>query len=113
MASGFKEALFPRIRMALSDEDEPYRWTDDDLTLWANEGRQALWQFRPDAFYVTKVVTTPPRDIEYTAALDVLPTYQAYLVNYVVARCLGNDAEHAANLSKAVYYQQMLARNRQ
>jgi|SRR6185436_10905618 len=107
MATDLIASLYDRIWTLLSDSFEPHRWPNTALIVWVNEARLKLWQFRPDAFYVTKIVTAYPGDLASTAAIDVMPTYYAFLVNYTVARALGQDAEHAANITMSQFFSGM------
>lgn len=110
MASGSYSDLVNRCRVLLSDRDAPYRWEDGELLVWLNEARLKLWQFRPDAFYVNKIVTREPAKITSgTASVDVLGPYETFIVNYIVARAMGQDAEHAANMATSQYYTGMAA----
>lgn len=97
--------VLDRVRVILTDADEPYRWDNPTLLRHLTDGRRDLFRLRPDAFYVSAIVTEPPTFAEeLTADLAILDAYVAPLAYYVSARALLQDAEHAANVKTAGEY---------
>lgn len=99
-----------RVRVILTDADAPYRWDDPTLLRHLTDGRRDLFRLRPDAFYVSAIVTEPPTFAEeLTADLAILEPYVAPLAYFVAAKALMQDAEHAANVKTAEKYMQLYA----
>lgn len=97
--------LIAQARDLLNDTFDPPRWPATQLLTYYNEARQRIWQFRPDAFYVTRIVTAwPGHVLNDQQAIDVLATYETMIVNYIVARALSQDAEHAANATMSQFF---------
>lgn len=92
------------ISDALPDGDENYRWTPSDLLRWVNEGRRQMFRMRPEAFYLSKIVTSCPAALEADAKLDIADEYIADLTNYVAYRCLSRDNEDAETMALAEKY---------
>ena len=90
-----------RLRNQIGDEVSPFRWANDpELYEYATEALNWIWNTRPDAFYVSSIVTSAPSTI--TADADTIPLEPQYLsplLEFMKFRCFGKDVEEAANLS--------------
>lgn len=99
------------VRDLLSDavsggDDNSYRWTPAVLLLWINEGRKQLFGLRPEAFYVSGIVTEYPGDLAISKDTDLDPMYDSQLVNYVCYRALSRDNEDPETAALANGYLQ-------
>lgn len=104
----FKNAVRDLITDAVGGaKSDEYRWTPAVLLLWINEGRKRLFGLRPEAFYVSTIVTAYPGDLKEGADIDLEATYDADLVNYCVFRCLSRDNEDPETSGLAQGYLRM------
>lgn len=102
--------LIAAIRLELLDEDTPYRWSDDELIGWINDGMQALFSRRPDCVVLDDDETIRldrPADLE--EAGDTVPMdlkWRPALCHYVCARAntSENDELEAGAAGRAAAY---------
>ena len=87
------EFITNRIRRIIGDAVATYRWSNAELLAWVNEGRERLYAMRPEAFYVSEIVTAYPGDLILANTVDVTEDFRSVLVNYVAYRTQVEDSE--------------------
>lgn len=86
----------------LHDTVAVYRWTDAVLLAALSDGLQELYALRPDAFYVTEVVTASPSVVTaLTDTVTVTGQFKRPLICYVASKALAQDSDDDANLARA------------
>ena len=99
------DVLYLKVRDLISDDLAPYRWSDDTMLDWLNEGAAAMFENHPEFYYVDSVVTTPPTTLSGGAdTLTTTQTGQKVLINYVAYRCLSRDNEDPETLQQAARF---------
>jgi hypothetical protein len=99
------DALYPKVRDLISDDQEPYRWTNATMLDWLNEGAAAMFENHPEFYYVDSVVTALPATLTGDAdTLTTTQTGQKVLINYVAYRCLSRDNEDPETLQQAARF---------
>ena len=94
--------VIERVRIILTDDAEPHRWSDPTLFLHLADARTDLFRLRPDAFYVSEIISVlPPFGGFASSDLGVTDPYVAALAYFVASKCIGQDAEHASNVAMA------------
>ena len=87
------EFITNRVRRIIGDSVVSYRWDDTQLLAWVNEGREQLYAMRPEAFYVSEIVTAYPGDLVAVNTIDITESFRSVLVNYVAYRTQVEDSE--------------------
>lgn len=96
------------VRRMYGDSVAPYRFDDTVLLAYWNAGRRDLFNRRPEALYVTGIVTSDITDA--TALSDdvgVRPIYYNAMAYYLAARILMEDMENPGNAAKGNAFMQM------
>lgn len=91
--SELNQAVLDLLSDSVPAVDGSYRWTPADLLRWLNDGRRAVFNIRPQSFYVRDIVTGYPGDKQSGDDLDVIDGEIPPLMNYMVYRCLSRDNE--------------------
>lgn len=102
--------IITRARETLFDTTEPYRWSNEEFLRWLTDGLRELWVRRPDAFYVTAIVTTPPAAVTLTAAsVPALDAFTQPLADYLCFRAFMRDSDDAASANRAQLHLKLFA----
>ena len=88
-----------QARYILGDSSEPYRYTEEELVIHANNATSEARRIRPDMFDGTHDLTLEDGDIDSPVALSA--NYFVPLVFYVAGMAELGDDEHA-NSGRAV-----------
>lgn len=99
-------AIDAGMRARLNDRGANPRWKPEDVVMWVEEARRdLLWRRRPDAFFVSAILTAYPGPVTaLTDPIGVFDHFAGCLIDYCCHRAMGVDAEHAANATLAANY---------
>ena len=102
--------LIPKVRDLISDSVEPFRWSNETMIDWINEGVASMFETHPEFFYTTELVLTPPDAVgSVEDSLYTTQTGQKVLINYVAYRCLSRDNESPENKQLAKEFLELYA----
>lgn len=94
--------IITRARETLFDTTTPYRWSDAELLRWLSDGLTELWIRRPDALYVSAVVTTSPAAVSAVGSnIVVLDQFRAALMDYICFKAFLRDSDDQANAARS------------
>jgi hypothetical protein len=93
--------IISQARVLLQDSVLPYRYTDDELMVGANDAVKIVRKLRPDIFYGTYKTAIADKTLS-----DLFPIGEEYKMavrDYVVAHAQLRDTEDAANSRAAMF----------
>lgn len=97
-----------QVRRLYGDSIAPYRFDDTVLLAYWNAGRRDLFNRRPEALYVTGILTSDISDVSSLGSdVDVRPIYYNAMAYYLAARVLMEDMENPGNAAKGNGFMQM------
>lgn len=103
------ESITNKARRILQDTVEPYRWLDDEIREYIDEGIVFLHRVRPETRYVNgllndRVELPAPEDDDQRITLDAC--FEDVLVCYTVYKCYLVDDTDTVNSQLAEMYLQ-------
>ena len=95
-----------RVRDLLRDTKKPYRWSDEELSVWATEGLRDIWRRRPEFTFNDDdiEIDAPPMIQDTTSDVRLIGTFLPCLVNYMCYRAMSRDGEESPNFAVAQQY---------
>lgn len=89
------------VRPLIGDTESPYRTPDINIMPFVSAGLLDMFGRRPEAFYVTDIVTTAPAfdDANTNAEIPITDRYLQGLANYVAWKLFMHNTEDANNVA--------------
>ena len=92
------------VRRSISDSKIPYRWTNETIVDYVNDGIIEIYTYHPECVYVSAVSTAEPVELKFFQLNHDVPITNFFinaLEHYVAYRCLSEDSEDNANMALA------------
>lgn len=101
------------VRGLLQDRVAPYRYSDDDLVGYLNEGLAAMYRIRPDFMvglgWQAQPDYTLPADANTALPTVVADFYHAPLVDWISARAFMRDTQYGEGGVAVAFTEKMRA----
>jgi hypothetical protein len=94
------------VRGQISDLVADYRWDNDRILAYINEGRREIIRSHPEARYVSSILVGAMTDVAVGDDIGLGEDYNLALSHFVCHRILGEDSEDASNKTLSTWHLQ-------
>lgn len=98
--------VIDRCRRMLPDTGPVFKWLDDELIMYINDGIKEILKLRPEAIFtsgITFPITEPSEISATTDTLTLADNFLPVIANYVMYRANTKNQEYA-NAERAGHY---------